>query len=206
MKKTVLALVTMLYLTPAQASLWDDVMSWFSGDEEETQPVVQEEAPARPAVVPMVEKAEPAAKPDLVESAVRAAAPTAVRTGMALLPMVTQSMGVTEAQAKGGLGAIFMAAKATLAPEDYKLIADAVPDINSYISAAPPSNQLVSGAMGLLGGSQETAAAANLLAQFNDLGLGADMIAGFSQQAAEYIKGNSEAASEKLLGVVSEYL
>ncbi|MBT6584832.1 MAG: hypothetical protein HON77_11045 [Gammaproteobacteria bacterium] len=83
---------------------------------------------------------------------------------------------------------------------------DAVPNIDSYIAAAPPTNQLVGGAMNLLGGSAKATAAANLVTQFNDLGLGADMIAGFSQQAIDFVKEQSPEASSKLMGVVSEYL
>ena len=60
--------------------------------------------------------------------------------------------------------------------------------------------------MNLLGGSAKTSAAANLVTQFNDLGLGADMIAGFSQQAIDFVKEQSPEASSKLMGVVSEYL
>jgi len=99
-----------------------------------------------------------------------------------------------------------MAASTTPAPEDYKLISDAVPNIDSYIAAARPTNQLVGGAMNLLCGSAKATAAANLVTQFNDLGLGADMIAGFSQQAIDFVKEQSPEASSKLMGVVNEYL
>jgi len=73
------------------------------------------------------------------------------------------------------------------------------------VAAAPPANQLVGDAMNLLGGSPKAAAVANLATQFNDLGLGADMIAGFSQQAIEFVKEQSPESSSKLMGVVSEY-
>ena len=198
MIKTLLPLLLFLYSAQSQAGMFDDIMAWFSGDDE------TQEAPNTDP------ETESGTMTDTMSSAVKSAAAaatsTAVKAGMGLMPSVVQALGVTEKQAKGGLGAIFMAAKATLAPEDYKLISDAVPDISSYVAAAPPTNQLVGGAMSMLGGSAETTAAANLVTQFNDLGLGADMIAGFSQQAIDFVKEQSPEASSKLMGVVSDYL
>ncbi|MDC0068703.1 DUF2780 domain-containing protein [Gammaproteobacteria bacterium] len=149
-------------------------------------------------------KADP--EPSIMTSAVKSLSAAAANAGLGLMPKVVKALGVTEKQAKGGLGAIFIAARAALAPEDYKLISDAIPNIDSYVAAAPPANQLVGDAMNLLGGSPKAAAVANLATQFNDLGLGADMIAGFSQQAIEFVKEQSPEASSKLMGVVSEYL
>lgn len=194
MIKILVSLLVFLYSAQSQAGMLDDIMAWFSGDDE-----TQEVPRADP-------EPESTAMNSAVKLAASAATSTAVKVGMGLMPTVIETLGVTEKQAKGGLGAIFMAAKATLAPEDYKLISDAVPGIDSYVAAAPPTNQLVGGAMSLLGGSSKTAAAANLATQFNDLGLGVDMIAGFSQQAIDFVAEQSPDASSKLMGVVSDYL
>lgn len=179
-----------LFSTHAQAGLWDDFMSLFDGDDANTE----------------AGSAEQVEQPGLIKSATSAAAATAIQVGVGLMPSVVKALGVTDQQAKGGLGAIFMAARATLAPADYKLIANSVPGIDSYIAAAPPTNALVGGAMGLLKGSKETAAIANLVTQFHDLGLGTDMIAKFSRQAIDYVETNSPEASGKLMGVVADYL
>ena len=178
-----------LYSAQSNAGILDDIMAWFSGEDE------SEVAPA----------ITPTASSD-VTSAVNTAASAALKAGAGLLPSVVQALGVTEDQAKGGLGAIFMAARATLSPEDYRLISDAVPDIDNYIAAAPPVNQLIGGAMNLLGSSAQSTSAANLVTQFNELGLGADMIKGFSGQAIDFIKAKSPEASARLKSVVSDYL
>lgn len=183
MARLILTLLLM-WTAPSQAGLLDDIMAWFSADEDTTE----------------------TAKEQTTTGTLTEAAKSVANTGVQLLPSVIQSFGVTEAQAKGGLGAIFMAAKATLAPEDFKLISDAVPNINGLISAAPPTNELMGSAMNLLGGSEKTAAAANLVTQFNDLGLGTDMIAGFSQKAMEYVKAQSPEASKGLTSVLDDYL
>ena len=184
----------MLYGAQSQAGMLDDILDWFSGDDE-----TQATSKADP-------ETEPSKMTSAVKSATAAATSAAANAGLGLMPKVVQALGVTEEQSQGGLGAIFMAARTALAPEDYKLISDAVPNIESYVAAAPPTNQLVGGAMNLLGGSSKATAAANLVTQFNDLGLGADMIAGFSQQAIDFVKEQSPEASSKLMGVVSEYL
>jgi len=132
-----------------------------------------------------------------------AATATAIQAGMGLMPTVTKALGVTDKQAKGGLGAIFMAAQATLTPEDFKLISNAVPGIDGYIASAPAVNGLVGGAMGMFNGST---AMANLASQFNDLGLGADMIAKFSQQAVNYIEASSSETASTLSGALSDFL
>jgi hypothetical protein len=192
MIKLFLPIALMLYGAQSQAGMLDDILEWFSGDDE-----TQETSKADP---------EPSKMTSAVKSATAAATSAAANAGLGLMPKIVKALGVTEKQAKGELGAIFIAARAALAPEDYKLISDAVPNIESYVAAAPPTNQLVGGAMSLLGGSSKATAVANLATQFNDLGLGADMIAGFSQQAIDFVREQSPEASSKLMGVVSEYL
>ena len=190
MIKIFLPIALILYGAHSQAGMLDDIFDWFSGDDE-TQ---------------ATSTADPESEPGIMTDAVKSATVAAANAGLGLMPKVVEALGVTEKQSQGGLGAIFMAARTALAPEDYKLISDAVPNIESYVAAAPPTNQLVGGAMNLLGGSSKATAAANLVTQFNDLGLGADMIAGFSQQAIDFVKEQSPEASSKLMGVVSEYL
>jgi hypothetical protein len=168
------------------------VIAWFTGSGQTEQATPDE---------PPTETAE-----NTKNTTPLSATTTAVMAAEGLLPFVTQQLGVTDAQAKAGLGAIFLASKKTLSAENYQLIADAVPNINSYIAAAPPLNKLVSGTMNMLGGGEKTAAAANLLTQFNDIGLDANMITAFSQQTVSYLRNTSPEASAALIDVVGGYL
>jgi hypothetical protein len=88
----------------------DDITDGFSGDDETRE----------------ASSAKPESGPRMMTSAVKpttaAGTSTAVNAGMRLIAMVGQALGVIEKQSKEGLGAIFVAASATLAPEDYKLI------------------------------------------------------------------------------------
>ena len=176
----------------ANAGIFDDVIAWFTGGDETEQQAPQQ----------TMEEAESVTENKSTGSLTN----TAVSAAEGLLPLVTQQLGVTDAQAKAGLGAIFLASKKTLSAENYQLIADAVPNINSYIAAAPPLNKLVSGTMSMLGGSDKTAAAANLLGQFNDIGLDPSMITAFSQQTVNYLRSTSPEASAALTEVVGRYL
>jgi len=185
MHKLVLILL-FTYAAPSHAGLMDDIMTWFSGDEASTE-----------------ETAKPAT---LTDTAKAAAATAAIKTSVQFIPTVVKALGVTEEQARGGMGAIFMAAKAALSPEDYQLISQAVPDVERYISEAPKVNELIGSAMNLLGGSSETAAAANLVGQFNKLDLSPSMIGSFGEQAAAYVKEKSPEGSKNLMSVLSDYL
>ena len=185
-----LFVLLLVWAAPSQADLLDDIMSWFGGDNETTD-ATQDAG----SISDILDK-------DTVANVAK----TAASTGIALLPSVVESFGVTEEQAKGGLGAIFMAAEATLAPEDFKLISDAVPNIKGLMNAAPKANNLVGSAVNLLGGSEKTAAIGNLVTQFNELGLDTQMIAGFSKKAVEYVKQQSPDASKSLTSVLDEFI
>ena len=97
MIKIFLPIALMLYGAHSQAGMLDDILNWFSGDDETLATT----------------KVDPETEPKKMTSAIKSAT------------------------AERGLGAIFMAARTTLAPEDYKLINDAVPNIESYVAAAP---------------------------------------------------------------------
>lgn len=57
-----------------------------------------------------------------------------------LVDMLVSQMGVTSEQATGGAGAIFNLAKEHLAPDEFSQIAQAVPGIDSLMSAAPTAS------------------------------------------------------------------
>lgn len=130
MQKLVLILL-FTYAAPSHAGLMDDILAWFSADEAATK------ATAKAAT--------------LGDAAKAAAASAAIKTRVQFIPTVVKTLGVTEQQARGGMGSIFIAAKAALSPEDYQLISQAVPDVETYISEAPKANELIGSAMNFLG-------------------------------------------------------
>ena len=154
-----LMILTLLIATfPAQAGIMDDIMAWFSGGDEQA-----EEAPA-PAKQPVK---EPAKAP----TAEKPAAAQKTGTVTQLLPLLTGTLGVTERQARGGLGAIFQASKSVLTAQDFSLIERYVPEVNQLMSEAPPTNQLMGGALQMARVGAGGTAAANLATQFHDLGV-----------------------------------
>ena len=167
-----LTILTLLIATlPAQAGMIDDIMAWFSGGDE------QEEAAPAPAKEPRAEKPAPQQKTGTVTQ---------------LIPLVTGTLGVTERQARGGLGAVFQASKSVMTTQDFSLIERYVPEVNQLMDEAPPTNQLMGGALQMAGVGAGGTAAANLATQFHDLGLGADMILKYSNLAGDYLRNNSE--------------
>ncbi|MBO6557303.1 MAG: DUF2780 domain-containing protein [Pseudomonadales bacterium] len=170
--KQLLILTLTLASLEAQASIFDDVKGWFGGSDEQT------EKPAEPKAAPT-----PAAATE--------AASQQAGTMTSLLPLVTSTLGVTEKQARGGLGAVFQASKSIMTSEDFSLIERYVPEVNQLMREAPATNQLMGGALRMAGVGAGGTAAANLATQFNDLGLGTDMILKYSGLAGDYLKNSS---------------
>lgn len=175
--KKLLLIVGLSFSLSAQAGLWDDIKGMVSEDEDE-QAATTEAA---------VEKASEMAPPTVSKD-------TAAETAGAvtqLLPLVTGTLGVTERQARGGLGAIFQASKSVLEPADFALIGQYVPEMDQLMAEAPATNNMMGGALQMAGIGASGTAAANLLSQFNDLGLGTDMIMKYSQLTSDYLKDSS---------------
>lgn len=120
----------------------------------------------------------------------------ATATAMALIPTLTKSLGVTEAQATGGMGSIFQAAKGLMSGTDFTTLSKAIPKMDSLLAAAPAVSSAKKGSGDLLGGAVDAASkySANtkvgkqLLSQFKSLGLSPDMISKFSDVAMGYLK------------------
>lgn len=140
-----------------------------------------------------------------------AAAPVAKSTssdmlsqGLALLPLLTQSLNVSDTQASGGMGALLQAAQALLSKGDFGTLADAIPNASSLLADAPKLTEKSSGGSDLLNSAMDLAAehndtaktASNLASQFKSLGLSTDMIPKFTETANGFLKqnGNSEAS------------
>ena len=108
-----------------------------------------------------------------------------------LVNLLTQKLGVTQEQAKGGAGAIFNTAKEKLSAEDFSKVENAVPGMDDLLGAAPKADGLSS----LIGGG----GAGNLASSFSKLGLSPDMIGQFTPVILDYVESKGGATVRKIL-------
>lgn len=137
----------------------------------------------------------------------------ATASAMALIPMLTQGLGVTEAQATGGMGSLLQAAKGLMSGTDFGTLSSAIPNANSLLSAAPKvapakKGDLLGGAMDMAGQlSKNTQIGQQLLGQFKALGLSPDMISKFADVAVGYLqKGEVPQAADLLSTALSSVI
>ena len=99
---------------------------------------------------------------------------------MKLIPMLTQGLGVTESQAKGGAGVIFDYVKQKVSAEDFAEVATALTGVDSLVDLAPKASDLsgqIGGLSPTLGGKSDlTGGMAGLAERFGKLGLDAGMV------------------------------
>lgn len=118
------------------------------------------------------------------------AAANAVNT--TLTGMITSQLGVSEAQAKGGLGTIFGLAKSTLGNQDFKQFSDVVPNMDSLLAAAPTISDDVEGLSSLMGSAGKYGKAlqgvTSAYAQFKQLGIGVDQIPAYIDITNSFLK------------------
>jgi Protein of unknown function VcgC/VcgE (DUF2780) len=136
-----------------------------------------------------------------------------------LVDLLTQQLGVTEAQATGGAGAIFTMAKSKLSPQDFGQVAKAVPNMADLLQAAPKveglggatgssPNSAAGGSVGGMLGSKPTAAAgtlgglSSLSGAFSQLGLSSDMIGKFVPIVLQFAESQGGATVKNLLAGV----
>ena len=117
-------------------------------------------------------------------------------TAVALLPSLTQSLGVTESQAAGGMGSLFQLAQGTLSGSDFSSLSNAVPGMDSLLNAAPQvaseeTKGLTSGLMNMAGlPGDAVSSAATVAAQFKELGLSPTMIPQYIQVTNQFLQSN----------------
>ncbi|APV43756.1 hypothetical protein Dform_00398 [Dehalogenimonas formicexedens] len=115
---------------------------------------------------------------------------------MELVDMLTQKLGVTEAQARGGAGLILKRAKDALGEKEFAGIASMAPDLTSLVRDLPATDNTVIGEvekmfsifgrrMGSLG------SAAGIRAGFLKLGLSAEMIEKFERTILEFVRNKA---------------
>ena len=117
-----------------------------------------------------------------------------------LIGSLVDKLGVTEDQATGGSGAVFKEAKNNMDPGDYSQLLNAVPGIDSLISAAPQAGGLAGKASSLLGGSGGSATGmANLADSFSKLGLAPDMVNQFVPVILDFVQSEGGQQAMTLL-------
>jgi hypothetical protein len=122
-----------------------------------------------------------------------------VATESPLVHQLTSELGVTQRQALGGAGAIFSVAKQNLQPSEFGQISSAVPNMDSYLEAAPRPKTL-GGMFGALGGQAgKVGKTASLVSSFSQLGLSADMVGKFTPVVLQYVQAQGGSSAMTLL-------
>ena len=122
-----------------------------------------------------------------------------------MVSSVTGSLGVSKAQAVGGLGAIFNYAKDNITTDQYSLLAKALPGVSGLLESAPDVSTMTS--EGGLGGILDKAASYNeslkainkVKKQFAALGLKPEMITQFVAKAQSYLDTPEGQQAKQLL-------
>ena len=112
-----------------------------------------------------------------------------------LVQTLASQLGVTDAQAGGGAGAILNYAKSALPTNEYAKVESAVPEAAELVKQAPAVDSATSAAGSALGKAGGTAAGvASLGSSFEKLGLSSDMVGQFVPVVVGYVdkKGGSE--------------
>jgi len=120
-----------------------------------------------------------------------------------LASLLVDKLGVTEKQAEGGAGALFKNAKENLSTEDFQKVADVVPGMDQYLSAAPSSSASggVLSKLGSLGGSAgKLGSLAGLGDAFSKLGMDSSMISKFTPVVLDYVQSKG---GESVAGLLS---
>lgn len=123
---------------------------------------------------------------------------TASNIAMGLLPQLTQQLGVTDAQAQGGLGALMQTAKGTLSTNEFSQLSSGVPGMETLLAAAPALSGkggagALTNALSNAGGMASSLGSLGALTQqFESLGLSPDMMGKFATIAVEYFTSGGQ--------------
>lgn len=108
-----------------------------------------------------------------------------------LIEILMRQLGLSSQQAYGGAGSIFGFAQQHLNPDQFSVVRNAVPGIDSILSAAPAA----------AGGSGNTLAdVAGVVGSFQNLGMNPTMIGQFVPVIMDYVKSTGNSAAVNLLG------
>ncbi len=129
---------------------------------------------------------------------------------MGLISQLVSSLGITEKQAEGGVGALFNNAKENLSTENFNKAAEAVPGVDKYMAEAPAVNSnegvgglLKSSGLSSLGGSGGTASKigsmAGLTDAFSKLGMNTETMTKFIPIVTDFMESNAGSGVANLL-------
>jgi Protein of unknown function VcgC/VcgE (DUF2780) len=190
MKKLLSITLLFALCAQSQADWLDDISNFFGGGNEKKEEVTKEESANSSAGTAQL-----------------------LKTGLALLPMLTQQLGITESQAGGGLGALLTTAQSLMAADQFSSLTSAIPNASGLMKAVPAfskssssKNDLVGSALSLAGeNSDKLTAGADLVSQFSSLGLDSGMISKFTGVTSDYLtqSGKTEEAGS-LTSVISD--
>lgn len=173
-KMNLLLVATLAVAAPAQAGFMD----LLTGGEQQTEESEQSNGPASPD------------NPD--ENAAMESAP--LQQG-SLTDVLMQRLGVTQAQAEGGAGALFQVAKNRMKTDAFRQLSDSVPGMEGLLAAAPKqsgsTDALAGGLSTLTGANSAVSDAASLISTFQKLDLSKGMVAQFSTVVVDYVKQKS---------------
>ncbi|MFT5312051.1 MAG: hypothetical protein ACI8Z9_000528 [Paraglaciecola sp.] len=122
-----------------------------------------------------------------------------------MVSTVTDSLGVTQQQASGGLGSLFTLAKNNISAEQYSQLASVLPGVDTLLKAAPDVSAMtseggLSGLMDKAADYNESLKAINKVKkQFESLGLDPKMITQFAAKAKEYLDTEEGQQAKELL-------
>jgi hypothetical protein len=115
-----------------------------------------------------------------------------------LVNALTGQLGITDAQALGGAGAVFSMAQDKLSPTDFTRLSGMVPGIDQFLAAAPAASAVTGGSAGLMGG-RSIGSMATLASQFQSLGMNTSMMSKFVPVLFDYVQGTGGSAALSLL-------
>ena len=116
-----------------------------------------------------------------------------------LVSQLTKGLSITPAQATGGAGALFGLAKSRLSTADFSKVAAAVPGMNNFLKAAPPTDNMsgLSSLAGSLPGGM--GGVASTAASFEKLGLSPGMAGKFVPILTKFVESKGGASTASLL-------
>ena len=122
---------------------------------------------------------------------------------MELIPLLTQSLGVTESLAKGGAGVIFDYVKQKVSAEDFAQVAKALPGVDSLVDLAPKASDLsgqIGGLSPALGGKSDlTGGMAGVVQRFGKLGLDAGMVDKYVKMILDFAQSEAGTAVTNII-------
>lgn len=118
-----------------------------------------------------------------------------------LIGLLMQQLGVSQAQAEGGTGALLQLAKSKMSPGDFTTLGNSIPNMQNIIAAAPAMNTSELGGVtkslaGMTGNNIPSANSGMLgiASAFQQLGLAPDMVQKFIPVITQFVQGNGGGA------------